>query len=143
MTAAPPLRVEPRRSLVLGLLTALLVVLALLALLHADLHPWLYMGASLLLGAALAQTWQRWRHPRVLAFELDGAQTRLWLNGESEPRAARVRQARMLGPLLVIDLAWQGGRQPHHAALWLLPDSLDAFTLRALRMRLSAHADGS
>jgi toxin CptA len=61
----------------------------------------------------------------------------LALPGDTEVEG-RLRAGRVLGPLIVLRLAWAPrGR----AALALLPDNLDADTRRRLRMRLSASAD--
>jgi toxin CptA len=50
---------------------------------------------------------------------------------------AQLHHARVLGPLVTLDLRWGKGDR---VQLWLLPDNLDADTRRRLRMRIGARA---
>ncbi|HET7267254.1 MAG TPA: hypothetical protein VFJ15_04035 [Oleiagrimonas sp.] len=52
--------------------------------------------------------------------------------------SGQLLSGRVLGPLIVLRLAWPGGAR---STLTLLPDSVDADTRRRLRVRLSALTD--
>lgn len=139
MPSAPALRVEVRASPSLLLALLAMTALALLALALAELPMSLRVILALSAVVAAASSVRHLLRPPFRAFELDGERTRIWRDEEHVP--ARLRHARVLGPLLVVGLAWEGGPRPHSTTLWLLPDSLDAASHRALRMRLSARTD--
>lgn len=54
-------------------------------------------------------------------------------DGNTSEVQGELCDARVLGPLIVLNQRWPRGR----AALWLLPENLDADTRRRLRIRLS------
>lgn len=73
---------------------------------------------------------------RAVGWHGDDAWT-LHLTGGREA-TGKLLGGRIVGPLIVLRLAWpEGGR----SALTLLPDSIDADTRRRLRVRLSAFSD--
>ncbi len=142
MTSAPPLHVEPRVSPALAGAVALVSLASLVALLRADLDalPGGIAGAlAPWLGVVAGAAW-RLAHPRVRAFAFGREGVQVWTSRAADPLSARLRHARVLGPLIVLGLRWDQGPRPRRATLWLLPDSLDAAAHRALRMRLSALA---
>ena len=139
MTSAPPLRIEPRVSPALAGAVVLVSLTSFGALLWADLDalPGGIAGALTLWPGVVAAAAWRLTHPRVHAFAFGREGVQVWTSRAADPLPARVRYARVLGPLVVLGLGWTGPR-PRRATLWLLPDSLDAGQHRALRMRLSA-----
>ncbi|MGH8212026.1 MAG: hypothetical protein ACREPP_02205, partial [Rhodanobacteraceae bacterium] len=76
----------------------------------------------------------RYLHPRVSAlnWRSDGSVSITLAGSGTEVRGA-LQNARVLGPLIALQLHWPRGR----ASLWLLPDNLDADARRRLRMRLA------
>ncbi len=140
MTSAPPLRIEPRVSPALAGAVVLVSLTSFGALLWADLDALpggTAVALTLWLGVIAAAAW-RLTHPRVHAFAFGREGVQVWTSRAADPLPARVRYARVLGPLVVLGLGWDQGPRPRRATLWLLPDSLDAGQHRALRMRLSA-----
>jgi len=140
---ATPLRLEPARSVLLGgwllathtgtalLLPALpvppFVQLALGALLLVDLlRHWLGQVVRCSRGALRTLTWQH------------GSSCRVALACGAEFEATLESRAVVL-PWLVI-LHYRTGRRRHH--LLLLPDMLDAVSLRRLRVRLRMELSG-
>lgn len=132
MHCAPTLRLEPRPSRWQALAAALLV-LAVLAV--PLLSPWpagLRLAVALVALAVLALlAWRQRRAPRWRRLVWDGEGAWLVDHGDG-PRPARLRAARLTGPLLALDLE-VGGRR-HRLVLW--PDSLPADDWRRLRIRL-------
>ena len=140
MTSAPPLRIEPRVSPALAGAVVLVSLTSFGALLWADLDALpggTAVALTLWLGVIAAAAW-RLTHPRVHAFAFGREGVQVWTSRAADPLPARVRHARVLGPLVVLGLGWDQGPRLRRATLWLLPDSLDAGQHRALRMRLSA-----
>ena len=140
MTSAPPLRIEPRISPALAGAVVLVSLASFGALLWADLDALpggTAVALTLWLGVIAAAAW-RLTHPRVHAFAFGREGVQVWTSRAADPLPARVRYARVLGPLVVLGLGWDQGPRSRRATLWLLPDSLDAGQHRAMRMRLSA-----
>ena len=140
MTSAPPLRIEPRVSPALAGAVVLVSLTSFGALLWADLDalPGGIAGALTLWPGVVAAAAWRLTHPRLHAFAFGREGVQVWTSRAADPLPARVRYARVLGPLVVLGLGWDQGPRSRRATLWLLPDSLDAGQHRALRMRLSA-----
>ena len=138
MTSAPPLRIEPRVSPSLLLALAVIAALAVASILASGLALSMRGVLALAALAAAALAARRLLRPLLRAFEVGRATARIWPIAAEEPQTARLRAARVMGPLLVLALAWDAGPRPRRTTLWLLPDSLDAGQHRALRMRLSA-----
>ena len=140
MTSAPPLRIEPRVSPALAGAVVLGSLISFGALLWADLDALpggIAVALTLWPGVVAAAAW-RLAHPRVHAFAFGREGMQVWTPRAADPLPARVRHARVLGPLIVLGLSWDQGPRSRRATLWLLPDSLDTGQHRAMRMRLSA-----
>ncbi|HET8899398.1 MAG TPA: hypothetical protein VFN09_11565 [Rhodanobacteraceae bacterium] len=137
MTSGPPIGFEFRPSRWLLAATLLVALLALLALAMSGLAlmPRL-LGGGLLLAFAVRRL-RYWRQPRVRAVVWrDGDDASLALSSGFDA-AATLMHARALGPLIVLEFAWEPRQR---ACLWLLPDNLDAVHRRHLRMRILARA---
>lgn len=143
MSVVPTIAFEYRASRALLAATIVVGLLALVAVPLSGSPHWLrailYIAGGAVTGVALARSWR----PRVgsVAWRPDGS-VELRLNdtpmgGQPDVRAS-IRHARVMGPLIVLTLAWCGGL----ANLWLLPDNLDADTRRRLRIRLRTEAGG-
>ena len=95
------------------------------------------------IGYGAAALW-RFLHPRVLAltWRSDGSVSirRAIRDGGVEEVQGELRDARVLGPMIVLYLRWPP-RGRH--SLWLLPDNLDADTRRRLRVRLGGADTGA
>lgn len=119
-------------------LIASLVALAALSLLLAPWPLWLRIGA---LAALVAGLVAQWRHglaepaPSCVEWRIDGGWWLIW-PGAAEPVPAELRQSRVLGALIALDLRVEDGAAGRHLSLRLWPDSADADTLRRLRIRL-------
>ena len=136
MRSAPAIGFEYRPSRLLALPAAALIVLAMIAVALGAIPVWSRIALE---ASALAYgTWSLWRflHPRVRALNWrgDGSVSIELVDrgGETEVQGA-LHDARVIGPLVVLQLRWSNGA----ASLWLLPDNLDADTRRRLRMRLA------
>ncbi len=137
MRSAPAIGFEYRPSRVLALSAALLIVLAMIAVAVSGTPIWLAIAlapAVLVHGA-----WSLWLflHPHIVAlnWRSDGSVSVKLTDrhgAETEVQGA-LHGARVLGPLILLQLRWTRGA----ANLWLLPDNLDANTRRRLRMRLA------
>jgi toxin CptA len=137
MRSAPAIGFEYRPSWTLALLAASLIVLAPVAVAVGGIPLWL--KAVLEASALIYGAWSLWRflHPRVraLSWRSDGSVSVKLTNrhgAEAEVQGA-LHDARVLGPLIVLQLRWTRGA----ANLWLLPGNLDDDTRRRLRMRLA------
>ncbi|MBS0431971.1 MAG: hypothetical protein JSS21_06155 [Proteobacteria bacterium] len=137
MRSAPAIGFEYRPSRMMALAAALLVVLALAAVALGGAPAWSKAalgGCALVYGGG--SLW-RYLHPRIRAvhWRQDGSVSiRLTDRAGVQSEAQGVlHDARVLGPLIALQLRWLRGR----AALWLLPDNLDADTRRRLRVRLA------
>lgn len=140
MRTPPAIGFEYRVSAGLVAATVLVAALAVVAAWTNGLsHGWrAVMFALVLVLAVHAVT--RLLRPRVksLLWRLDGGvDVHLHDTVLESGRAVQgtVRGARVMGPLVVLLLQWPPRER---AALWLLPDNLDADTRRRLRMRLGA-----
>lgn len=143
MTSAPPIGFEYRGSRLLMLALLLVVVLAMAAVLMAELPAWL---AGVLLAAAGSTAgvgMAGLMRPRIqrLLWRTDGSVRvclRDSLSGGSREIGARLQDAHVLGPLITLKLGWA----PHgRATVWLWPDNLDADTRRQLRVRIRGNPE--
>ncbi|SRR5579885_980190 len=136
MRSAPAIGFEYRPSRTLALLAASLIVLAMVAVALGGIPVWLKVvleASALVYGA-----WSFWSflRPRVraLSWRSDGSvSVKLADRHGAETETQGAFGARVLGPLIVLQLRWERGR----ANLWLLPDNLDPDTRRRLRVRLA------
>lgn len=147
MPSAPAIRLELKPSRWQRALVATLLMAASISLLAAPWPLWLRIPALSLLGLLAGWQWQRRRRlgrPDLIVWQGDGT---WWLSwpGRSRPVPARLRQARVVGPLLALELVEipaPDGMPPadygcgRHLALSLWPDSADPDQLRRLRIRL-------
>ncbi|MEO6967416.1 MAG: protein YgfX [Rhodanobacteraceae bacterium] len=126
---------RPSRLLAFG--AVCIALLALVAVVSSGISAWL--AAVLFLLAAVYGCIALWRflHPpiRSVLWRGDGGVsiTLASQKGSTGDTQGELREARLFGPLIVLSLRWPRGS----AALWLLPDNLDADTRRRLRIRLS------
>ena len=136
MRSAPAIGFEYRPSRLLALSAAALTVLATIAVALGGIPVWSRIALE---ASALAYgTWSLWRflHPRVRALNWrgdGGVSIELADRGGETEVQGELQDARVLGPLIVLQLRWLRGV----ASLWLLPDNLDGDTRRRLRMRLA------
>lgn len=137
MRSAPAIGFEYRPSRTLALLSASLIVLAVVAVAVGGIPVWSRVALE---ASALAYgTWSLWRflHPRVSAlnWRSDGSVSIELIdrNGAGTEVQGALQDARVFGPLIALRLRWPRGS----ASLWLLPDNLDGDTRRRLRMRLA------
>ena len=144
MRTPPPIGFEYRPSPALAACAVALTMFAALAIVLSGL-PWL-LKLVLIVFAAGNGALALWHflHPRVGALALRGdgsVSVRLASRGGGlEEVQGELRDARVLGPLIVLHLRWSPrGR----ASLWLLPDNLDADTRRRLRVRLGSDGAGA
>lgn len=139
MRTPPAIGFAYRPSSLLAIAAELLGVLALVAIAASGAAPWFAAVLFLLTLGYGACALRRFLRPAVRAV--------LWREdgGVSIALAAReaqgeLREVRVVGPLIVLRLHWPPrGR----AALWLLPDNLDADTRRRLRIRLALDGNGA
>lgn len=137
MRTAPTIGFAYRPSRLLAFGATCIVLLALIAVVSSDVPAWL---AAVLFVFAIAYgciaLW-RFLHPSISAalWHGDGgvSLTLATRGGDTSDVQGELCDARVFGPLIVLSLRWPRGR----AALWLLPDNLDADTRRRLRMRLA------
>jgi toxin CptA len=138
MRSVPSIAFEVRPSRLLVVVSGSIAVLAIVAVLASGMPWWLQM--PLALAAAVGAVHAVWRLQRRTLTAVGWHGDDRWmlaLPGDTDVEG-RLRSGRVLGPLIVLRLAWA---PRGHAALALLPDNLDADTRRRLRMRLSASAD--
>lgn len=138
MLSAPAIGFEYRPSRALSACIVAVTALAVAAVALGGIPLW---SKALVGTAALAYGatgWWRYRHPRVTAvtWRSDGSLSiRLAGRRRTVTEAqGTLRDARVLGFLIVLHLRWPGAR----AGLWLLADNLDADTRRRLRVRLGS-----
>ena len=136
MRSAPTIAFEYHPSRTLAAMIVVLIALALAAIAISGM-PWPWLAASMVacLAYGVAALWRQAR-PRIraLAWQGDGdVSLTLAERGAMETGRGSLADARVLGPLIMLSLRWPKGR----AALWLLPDNLDADTRRRLRARLA------
>lgn len=138
MRSVPSIAFEVQPSRLLAVALRGIAVLAVLAVLLSGMPWWARLSLAIAVAAGAARAVWRLRRPALAAVGWRGDDRwMLALPGDTEVEG-RLRSGRVLGPLIVLRLAWA----PHgRAALALLPDNLDADTRRRLRMRLSASAD--
>lgn len=138
MPSAPTITFEVRPSRLLAAAVAIMALLACAAVAWSRL-PWMFDLAICALIVLYA--WHSLRRLKrqpltMLGWHADGTWT-LHLTGNRQVQG-HLRSGRVLGPLIMLRLAWpQGGE----TTLALLPDSIDADTRRRLRVRLSGIAD--
>ncbi|MCE5232999.1 MAG: hypothetical protein ABFC67_03350 [Mizugakiibacter sp.] len=135
MKSAPTIGFEYRPSRALAAMLSLVLLAALLAIALSGLPSWLRLALAVaaLVHAIRAGAGLRRAPLRSLRLRGDGVVELGLANGQDA--AGTLLGARVLGPLIVLRLAW-GARS--RAALLLLPDNLDADTRRRLRVRLGA-----
>ena len=138
MRTPPAIGFECRPSRALAICIVVFAALAVLAIALSGLTR--LPGMILIVvavGYGAASLW-RFLHPHVLAltWRSDGSVSiRLATRGgDVEEVQGELRDARVLGFLIVLHLRWPRGR----TSLWLLPDNLDADTRRRLRVRLGS-----
>lgn len=143
MRSAPAIGFEYRPSRTLSVCIVVLAALAVVAVALSGCPRWM---SAILAFAALAYgaagLW-RYRHPRVaaLTWRSDGGISIRFSGrgGGVEDVEGELRDARVLGFLIALQLRWPEGR----ASIWLLPDNLDADTRRRLRVRLGSDGAGA
>ena len=138
MTSAPPIGFEYHGSRLLMVGLIVMAVLAIAAVIMAEL-PQLLRGTLLaVVGAMFGASFARLLRPRVrtILWRADGGvhlELRDTMFDTRREVSANLHVTHVLGPLITLKLRWlQRGR----ATLWLLPDNLDADTRRRLRVRL-------
>jgi toxin CptA len=142
MKSAPPIGFDYRPSRWLLLAVFAILLLALAAIEVSGLPAWLRTPGWLLAGMFAGIGIGCLLRPRVhsVLWRADGGVTLglrdTVLDGGGEVNA-ELHHARVLGPLVMLDLRWG---QNDRAQLWLLPDNLDADTRRRLRVRIGAQA---
>lgn len=138
MPSAPSITFDVRPSRLLMLAVVLMALLAIVAVILSRL-PWPFqLGACVLVVLYGGYSLRRLRRQPLASVGWHADDT--WTLNLADGRQAQgqLRSGRVLGPLIVLRLAWpQGGE----TALTLLPDSVDGDTRRRLRMRLSAVSD--
>jgi toxin CptA len=138
MRSVPSIAFEVRPSRLLAVATAGIAVLAVLAMLLSGMPWWGRLPLAIAAAAGAAHAVRKLQRPTLTSVGWHGDDRwTLALPGDTEVEG-RLRSGRVLGPLIVLRLAWTPRGQ---AALALLPDNLDADTRRRLRMRLSVSAD--
>ena len=136
MRSAPAIGFEYRPSRLLTAAIAALGALAVLAIGLSGALAWMkvVLGASAILYSAFAL--RNHLHPPVqaLGWRSDGsvAIKLAARHGAGAQVQGELRDARVLGPLIVLRLRWREGS----SGLWLLPDNLDVDIRRRLCMRL-------
>jgi toxin CptA len=143
MRSAPAIGFEYKPSPALSGCIVAITVLAMVAIATSGLARW--TGAALGLAAlasGAAALW-RYRHPCVaaLTWRSDGSVSLHLADRKREAVEVQgtLRNARVLGFLIVLQVRWRSGR----AGLWLLPDNLDGDTRRRLRVRLGSGSLGA
>ena len=136
MRSAPTIAFEYHPSRALAAMIVALTALAAASIAMSGM-PWPWMPASMIATTVYgAAALRRHARPRIcaLAWQGDGdVSLTLAERGAMETGQGSLADARVLGPLIMLSLRWPKGR----AALWLLPDNLDADTRRRLRARLA------
>lgn len=129
----------------LAVATATVSLLALWAVAISGAPEWLRVVLIVSVVSTATISLTRMLRPRIrsLLWRADGA-VELVLAPRSHDQDKAVmgtfQSARVMGPLIVLVLRWP----PHgHATLWVLPDNLDAYTRRRLRMRLGSGPAGA
>ncbi|GAP67308.1 hypothetical protein MBSD_n2629 [Mizugakiibacter sediminis] len=135
MKSAPTIGFEyrPSRALIAALWAV--AALAVLAIASSGLPGWLRFALAVAAVAYAIRDVARLRRPPLRALRLRGDGAVELALADGRDAAGTLRGARVLGPLIVLRLAWGAGSR---AALVLLPDNLDADTRRRLRVRLGA-----
>lgn len=138
MRSVPSIAFEVRPSRLLAFTLGGIAALAVLAVLLSGMPWWARVPLAIAVAAGATHAVWRLQRPALAAVGWHGDDRwTLALPGDIEVEG-HLCSGRVLGPLIVLRLAWAPrGR----AALALLPDNLDADTRRRLRMRLSASAD--
>ncbi|HEX5488493.1 MAG TPA: protein YgfX [Rhodanobacteraceae bacterium] len=140
MRTPPAVAFEYRRSPSLIVATIMMALLAIAALWISGLPRWLRVALPVLVGGYAGVALGRLLRPRIrsLLWRADGGfdltLDDTLADGRREVQGT-IQNARIMGPLIVLTLRWPPRER---AALWLLPDNLDADTRRRLRMRLGA-----
>jgi len=136
MRSAPAIGFEYRPSRLLALSATALIVLAMAAVAFGGAPVWSKVALEASALVCGARSLWRFLHPRVRALNWRGdGSVSIKLadrhGGETEVLGT-LDDARMIGPLIALQLRWTEGA----ASLWLLPDNLDADIRRRLRVRL-------
>lgn len=135
MKSAPTIGFEyrPSRAWIAALWSV--AALALLAIAISGLPGWMRLLLAVAAVAHAIRAVAQLRRPPLRALRLRGDDVVELGLANGQDAAGTLRGARVLGPLIVLRLAWGAGSR---AALVLLPDNLDADTHRRLRVRLGA-----
>lgn len=140
MSSAPTITFEVRPSRWLAALVGLMALAAVVGVLASRL-PW-SLRIAVCTAVAVYAGWSMrrlLRQPlRAVSWHADDRCTLHLADGREA--TGRLCGGRILGPLVVLRLAWSHGGT---TALPLLPDSMDVDTHRRLRMRLSAMSDST
>jgi toxin CptA len=142
VTQAPDIAFRYRASPVLSVALVVVGILAIIAVSISGVPVWLRSILVVLVAAFGGVSLGRQLRPRIASVAWRGDGTiELGLNDtpldNRRDVLAELHGGRVLGPLIVLSLRWPPRER---AALWLLPDNLDADTRRRLRMRLGTHA---
>ncbi len=137
MRSAPAITFEYRPSRRLFAVTAMLAVIAPLAVVLSGLPASARLVLVVAFLAYAAATLRTMLRPSIhtVAWRSDGGWT-IGLSADAE-HEAELHDYHIVAGLIVLRLRWPR----HTGALVLLPDNLDSDTRRRLRMRLSASAD--
>lgn len=138
MSSAPTITFEVKPSRLLTVAVWSMTLAACVAVCLSGLPIWVRAALCMvaLLYAGFSARKLKRQPLRSVGWHGDNAWT-LHLH-DGRQAQAQLLSGRVLGPLIVLRLAWPGGG---NSALTLLPDSVDADTRRRLRVRLSAFAD--
>lgn len=142
MRTPPAIGFEYRPSRALSAVVVVLTAGAVLAIALSGLPLWLAIALIVLAPGYGAMSLWRFLRPYVLGltWRSDGSVSIRLGHGHGEEVPGELREARVLGFLIVLHLRWASrGR----ASVWLLPDNLDADTRRRLRVRLGSDGAGT
>ncbi len=140
MPSAPSITFEVRPSRLLATGVVLMALLAVVAVALSRLTWPVKLGAGTLVVLYAWHALRRLHRQPLAAAGWHGDDTWTLHLADDSQAQGHLCSGRVLGPLIVLRLAWGQGDS---TALALLPDNADADTRRRLRMRLSAVSDNA
>lgn len=143
MNSVPAIGFRYRPSPLLAVATASVGLLAIVATWLIRGPIWLHLVLIVMVVAYAVAAIRNLTRPPIMSllWHADGGVELTLRDGSTETGRTLqgiLQGTRILGPLIVLTLRWP---PRGHAAIWLLPDNLDADTRRRLRMRLGAGID--
>ena len=140
MSSVPTITFEVRPSRLLAIAVTSMALLAILAVALSRLPLVLQLVAYALVVLYAWHSLRRLHRQPLKAVGWHGDDTWTLHLADNRQMQGQLRSGRVLGPLIMLRLAWSQGGE---TTLTLLPDSVDAGTRRRLRMRLSAMPDNA